>query len=197
MSFTDTLYLAELSNGALGQLSFAVYDDRTLYAFDVLGSEQTVKAFRASVSRQAQISTDVGVYDETYATLDDYRIEKQVLFREPTLHRWVFYPAFAAASTKRVLFGFDGMQPGSALRAVLQETHYPTWPGCGQQLLEIGLALEKIVPLSHTESVAFAYYVSLLDWTQVYDRGLRDGRLDVGTMQAALRGERAAQEVVR
>ena len=195
MSFTDKLYVAELSNGAVGQLSFAIWDDTYLYAFDILGSEQTVKAFRASVIRQAQITTDVDVYDETYATLEGYRIEKQVLFREPTLHRWIFYPEFPAASAQRVIFGFGDMQPGSALRAVLQNTHYPTWPGCGERLLEIGTLLNKIVPLSHTPNVAFAHHVSLLDWTKVYDRGLQDDWLSVAAMQAALRGEPVGQGV--
>jgi hypothetical protein len=176
-------------------MSFGVWDDTTLYAFDVIGAEQVVKAFRASVSRQAQITTDADVYDETYETLENYRIEKQVLFREPTLHRWVFYPEFAAASARRVIFGFDDMQPGPALRAVLQNTHYPTWPGCGEQLLEIGTLLNKIVSLSHTPNVAFAHHVSLLDWTAVYDRGLQDDWLSVAAMQAALRGEPVGQGV--
>jgi hypothetical protein len=72
---------------------------------------------------------------------------------------------------------------------VLQNTHYPTWPGCGEQLLEIGTLLDKIVPLSHTQNVAFAYHVSLLEWITVYDRGLQDDWLDIATMQAALRGK--------
>jgi hypothetical protein len=190
MPFADKLYVAELSNGAIGQMSFGIWDDTALYAFDIIGAEQVVKAFRASVSRQAQITTDADVYDETYETLENYRIEKQVLFREPTLYRWVFYPEFAAASARRVIFGFDAMQPGPALRAVLQETHHPTWPGCGAKLLEIGTLLDKIVPLSHTQNVAFAYHVSLLEWITVYDRGLQDDWLDIATLQAALRGEK-------
>jgi hypothetical protein len=186
-SFTEQLYTAELSNGARGKLSFAVYNDDALLAFDIIGAEQVVKAFRASVIRQAQITSDVGVYADTYETLE-YRIEKQLIFREPPLHRWLFYPAPPAASLARVIFGFAGMGAGPALRAVLQTTHYPTWPGCGAALLELGRNLGKIQPLEHTANVDFAYLVLLTDWLDVYGRGLETGQLDIAAIQAALRG---------
>jgi hypothetical protein len=186
--FTEELYTAELSNGARGKMSFAVYNDDALLAFDILGAEQVVKAFRASVLRQAQITSDVGAYAATYETLE-YRIEKQLVFRAPPLHRWLFYPAPPAAAPARVIFGFENLPPGPALRAVLQETHYPTWPGCGAALLELGLHMGKIQSLSHTANVAFAYLVLLTDWLDVYGRGLDTGQLDIATLQAALRGD--------
>jgi hypothetical protein len=187
--FTEELYNAELSNGARGKMSFAVYNDDALLAFDIIGVEQVVKAFRASVIRQAQITSDVGVYADAYETLE-YRLEKQVLFRNPPLHRWLFYPAPPAASLARVIFGFEGMEAGPALRAVLQDTHYPTWPGCGADLREIGKDRGQIQTLYHTDNVSFAYLVVLTDWLDVYGRGLDTGQLDIAVLQAALRGEK-------
>ncbi len=186
--FAEELYTAELSNGARGKMSFAVWNDDALLAFDIIGAEQVVKAFRASVIRQAQITSDVGVYADTYETLE-YRIEKQVIFRNPPLHRWLFYPAPPAASLARVIFGFEDMEPGPALRAVLQDTHFPTWPGCGPDLLEIGQYMGSVQRLEHTSNVSFAYLVVLTNWPDVYQRGLDTGQLDITRMQAALRGE--------
>jgi hypothetical protein len=205
--FTDKLYTLQNHKGIQGQCSYAVWSKTgrrsTIYAFDTLGGESTVKAVFASVfGRSGRLALEVARYQPGQVYIDEalggYRCHKETLVQRPTLYRWNFYAEPHPDDPYVIFFDFLGenanpsnemvgekpgplhqSEIGAFYQVLEQHTIWPILPQWAKTLFKRGKAAGLIRDLSHTKNIAYAYLVKRTGWEEVLEQAVVDGALSM------------------
>jgi hypothetical protein len=203
--FTDKLYTIQNHKGIPGQCSYAVWSETgrrsTIYAFDTIGGESTVKAVFASVfGRSGRLDLKVRRYRPGQVYIDQalggYRCHKETLVQHPTLYRWDFYAEPHPDDPYVIFFDFlgenvnpsnqmVGEEPGplhqseidAFYQAMEQHTIWPIRPPWAKMLFKRGKAAGLIRDLSHTKNIAYAYLVKRTGWAEVLEKAVMNQEL--------------------
>ncbi len=172
MSILQTL---KNPQGMAAQCSYLVYDQDTLYALDLIGTESAVKALAASIyEKNRRLLWGHRAYSP------DPRLvctQKETLCYSPNIYRWHFTVRPTPADPLVLVYGFGRQTPEQACLAALQQ--YTPWPARPdwELLYYAGLDQELIVQLETAGSATFAYQVVIAGWEKVLDTLARTGEL--------------------
>lgn len=161
------------SDGVEAFFSYVVCDGEALYALDIVGAESSVKAIYASIVqghpvwlfgwRQRRCRIRV-------------RAKKFVLASPPPLLRWHVIPVMSPHDPFAIVYGWG--RPEDALaRALNRWTVFPLLPA--EPLYSLAEEYGLIRFLDYSEGVDYAFSISLSvqEWSEAIDHGIKDGRL--------------------
>ena len=195
--FTDTLYTIQNHKEIQGKCSYAVWNggrEKTIYAFDTIGGESTVKAVFASVfGRSGRLGLNVQRHQPGQVYIDEalggYRCQKETLVQHPSLYRWHFFATPGANDPYLIFFDFckQGTEDTPAHQPAVKAFHqvmerHTIWPirdVWAEEMFKRGRETGLVQPLDHTPNIAYAYTAAQTGWGEVLDKAAVTGVLSM------------------